>query len=136
MPPLKLGIGLPLWREHPDPQVDVAAVTAEDVGTEEQLEFLLAHDCDEAQGFYFSKPISLESFTKLLYLWRATPAPFHTVPTRLIRFDLTESTIDRSPVPDLVGPTPDKSIQAAPTRSDSNPYKPLILRAISEIENG
>ena len=40
-------------------------VVAEGVETKEQLAFLRACGCDEAQGFYFSKPISPESFTKL-----------------------------------------------------------------------
>ena len=37
-------------------------VIAEGVETEEQLEWLLHHQCDEGQGYYFSKPIKLEAF--------------------------------------------------------------------------
>ena len=37
-------------------------VIAEGVETEEQLRWLLIHNCDEAQGYFFSKPIKLEAF--------------------------------------------------------------------------
>jgi diguanylate cyclase (GGDEF)-like protein len=35
-------------------------VLAEGVETEEQLQFLKAHDCDEYQGYYFSRPVSAD----------------------------------------------------------------------------
>jgi EAL domain-containing protein (putative c-di-GMP-specific phosphodiesterase class I) len=43
-------------------------VVAEGVGveTQEELEFLQAHQCDEAQGYYFSRPVVAEQFAKLL----------------------------------------------------------------------
>ncbi len=41
-------------------------VVAEGVETKEELEFLQAHLCDEAQGYYFSRPLSAENFAKLL----------------------------------------------------------------------
>ncbi len=41
-------------------------VTAEGVETLEQLEFLRRHDCDEIQGYYFSRPLSAEDCTLLL----------------------------------------------------------------------
>ncbi len=41
-------------------------VVAEGVETAEELAFLQAHLCDEAQGYYFSKPVLPEQFAKLL----------------------------------------------------------------------
>jgi diguanylate cyclase (GGDEF)-like protein/PAS domain S-box-containing protein len=41
-------------------------VVAEGVETHEQFEFLRAHQCDEAQGYYFSRPVVAEQFAKLL----------------------------------------------------------------------
>jgi EAL domain-containing protein (putative c-di-GMP-specific phosphodiesterase class I) len=41
-------------------------VIAEGVETEEELEFLRAHQCAEAQGYYFSRPVTAEHFAKLL----------------------------------------------------------------------
>jgi FOG: EAL domain len=41
-------------------------VVAEGVETQEQLDFLREHSCDEMQGFYFSKPIVPEQFADLL----------------------------------------------------------------------
>ena len=40
-------------------------VTAEGVETREQLMFLRDHGCDAAQGYYFSRPVSLEKFSQL-----------------------------------------------------------------------
>jgi len=37
-------------------------VIAEGIETVEQLDWLLEHDCDEGQGYYFSKPVKLEAF--------------------------------------------------------------------------
>jgi diguanylate cyclase (GGDEF)-like protein len=41
-------------------------VIAEGVETLEELEFLRAHRCDAAQGYYFSRPVPPEQFAKLL----------------------------------------------------------------------
>jgi diguanylate cyclase (GGDEF)-like protein/PAS domain S-box-containing protein len=41
-------------------------VVAEGVETLKELEFLQAHQCDEAQGYYFSRPAAPEHFAKLL----------------------------------------------------------------------
>ncbi len=41
-------------------------VLAEGIETEEQATFLKELECDEAQGYYFSRPLDAESFQKLL----------------------------------------------------------------------
>ena len=41
-------------------------VVAEGVETPEELAFLRAHHCDEAQGYYFSRPMPPEQFAALL----------------------------------------------------------------------
>jgi len=49
-------------------------VIAEGVETLEQLAFLRDHGCEQAQGYYFSRPLEVEQFTRLLqseggYAW-------------------------------------------------------------------
>ncbi len=39
---------------------------AEGVETQEELTFLQAHQCDEAQGYYFSRAVFAEQFANLL----------------------------------------------------------------------
>ena len=39
---------------------------AEGVETQEQLSFLIAHDCDEVQGYYFNKPLPSDEIGPLL----------------------------------------------------------------------
>jgi predicted signal transduction protein with EAL and GGDEF domain len=41
-------------------------VVAEGVETFKELEFLKAHQCDEAQGYYFSRPVPAPLFVNLL----------------------------------------------------------------------
>ncbi len=41
-------------------------VVAEGVETQQELAFLQAHQCDEAQGYFFSRPLPPEQFAKLL----------------------------------------------------------------------
>jgi EAL domain-containing protein (putative c-di-GMP-specific phosphodiesterase class I) len=41
-------------------------VVAEGVETHGELAFLKAHNCHEAQGYYFSRPVPAEQFAKLL----------------------------------------------------------------------
>jgi EAL domain-containing protein (putative c-di-GMP-specific phosphodiesterase class I) len=41
-------------------------IVAEGVETHEELAFLRAHHCDEAQGYHFSRPVRPEQFAKLL----------------------------------------------------------------------
>lgn len=43
-----------------------AKVIAEGAETKEQVDFLIRHDCDYIQGYYFSKPLSQEQFESLL----------------------------------------------------------------------
>jgi EAL domain-containing protein (putative c-di-GMP-specific phosphodiesterase class I) len=45
------------------------AVVAEGVETAEQLAFLKSLGCDAAQGYYFSKPVPAEEFSRLLGGW-------------------------------------------------------------------
>ena len=52
-------------------------VIAEGVELQQQLEFLCAHHCHEAQGYYFSEPVPPDKFVKFLYeehrYWRVKP---------------------------------------------------------------
>jgi diguanylate cyclase (GGDEF)-like protein/PAS domain S-box-containing protein len=41
-------------------------VIAEGVETQDELSFLQAHNCEEAQGYYFSRPVPAQKFARLL----------------------------------------------------------------------
>ena len=41
-------------------------ITAEGVETQEQLDYLMLHRCDEVQGYYFSRPVPADSLRTLL----------------------------------------------------------------------
>lgn len=47
-------------------------VIAEGVETEEQLLFLLQRECNEAQGYLFSRPIPAQEIVHRLIIWRGT----------------------------------------------------------------
>jgi len=42
------------------------SIISEGVETEDQLNFLQSHHCDQVQGFYFSKPVSAEQISQIL----------------------------------------------------------------------
>lgn len=42
------------------------SVVAEGVETKEQLDFLISHNCEMVQGYYFSRPVDAEIFTEFL----------------------------------------------------------------------
>ncbi len=49
-------------------------VVAEGVETQDHLEFLRSHQCDEAQGYYFSRPVPSLEFARLLEAGIPEPA--------------------------------------------------------------
>jgi len=51
-------------------------VIAEGIETNEQFEFLKAHQCEEGQGYYFSKAVDGPAFATLLKINRVNAAPF------------------------------------------------------------
>lgn len=51
-------------------------IIAEGVETREQLEFLKIHQCEEAQGYYFSKPVEPPDFAQWVVEWEQRPNPF------------------------------------------------------------
>jgi diguanylate cyclase (GGDEF)-like protein/PAS domain S-box-containing protein len=65
-------------------------VVAEGVETLEELEFLRAHRCDEAQGFYFSRPVPPRQFAELL---RAGMSRLKEIPSNSIVTDFESAGI-------------------------------------------
>ncbi|WP_434673623.1 EAL domain-containing protein [Pseudomonas sp. R1-15] len=51
-------------------------IIAEGVETREQLAFLKAHQCEEAQGYYFSKAVEPQAFAQWMAAWEKKPNPF------------------------------------------------------------
>ncbi|WP_434578296.1 EAL domain-containing protein [Pseudomonas sp. Z5-35] len=50
-------------------------IIAEGVETREQLEFLKRHQCEEAQGYYFSKAVEPQAFSQWMAEWEQRPNP-------------------------------------------------------------
>ncbi|HSY59282.1 MAG TPA: EAL domain-containing protein, partial [Terriglobales bacterium] len=50
-------------------------LVAEGVETSQELAFLQAHQCDEAQGYLFSNPVAAGEFAKLLETGIAETVP-------------------------------------------------------------
>jgi EAL domain-containing protein (putative c-di-GMP-specific phosphodiesterase class I) len=53
-------------------------VVAEGVETQQEMLFLQDHKCDEAQGYYFSRPVPASDFAKLLVSGIAEKIPVET----------------------------------------------------------
>jgi EAL domain-containing protein (putative c-di-GMP-specific phosphodiesterase class I) len=62
-------------------------VIAEGVENEAQMSFLRAHHCDEIQGYYFSKPLSVDAVADKMRGNRGPSALARSFPRRLVRSD-------------------------------------------------
>jgi diguanylate cyclase (GGDEF)-like protein/PAS domain S-box-containing protein len=58
-------------------------VVAEGVETREQLEFLRAHECDECQGYFVSRPLPPAEFALLARTWTRDHLSLRVVPLKL-----------------------------------------------------
>jgi diguanylate cyclase (GGDEF)-like protein len=74
-------------------------VVAEGVETEAQMNFLRSHGCDEMQGFYFARPLSVEDCTRALIEGRRLHFPKPLIASRSGR-------IFRAGAEHIDGPTP------------------------------
>jgi diguanylate cyclase (GGDEF)-like protein/PAS domain S-box-containing protein len=54
-------------------------VIAEGVETEEQLAYLREHECDQMQGYYFSRPIPADAFADLLKQGKGLPGQIRRI---------------------------------------------------------
>ena len=59
-------------------------VTAEGVETQAQLDFLFWQGCDDAQGYYFSKPVPATQIQAVIQKWAAGAALFEQTEQRLL----------------------------------------------------
>jgi EAL domain-containing protein (putative c-di-GMP-specific phosphodiesterase class I) len=53
------------------------------VETREQLEFLRAHECDECQGYFVSRPLPPTEFALLARTWTRDHLSLRVVPLKL-----------------------------------------------------
>ena len=55
-------------------------VVAEGVETQEQLDFLRSHQCDVVQGYFFSRALPIDEFTRWMHLYRPIAQPATLAP--------------------------------------------------------
>jgi diguanylate cyclase (GGDEF)-like protein/PAS domain S-box-containing protein len=77
-------------------------VVAEGVETQTELAFLQARQCDEAQGFYFSRPVPSEQFAKLLSTGMPSQSPLNA------NSEFLESDLELLPSDGRAGSSPSK----------------------------
>jgi predicted signal transduction protein with EAL and GGDEF domain len=74
-------------------------VVAEGVKTKAELEFLKENGCDEARGFYFSRPLNAKAFAQLLEQQIAGEMPLAANPATPLRpTEIDASSPLRSPL--------------------------------------
>jgi EAL domain-containing protein (putative c-di-GMP-specific phosphodiesterase class I) len=47
-------------------------VVAEGIDSREKLNYLIEHQCDEAQGYYIARPLSADDFYHFVMSWRSS----------------------------------------------------------------
>ena len=50
-------------------------VVGEGVETAEQIDFLSGYECEEVQGYYFSRPLPAEAFAAFINIGKPQPNP-------------------------------------------------------------